>query len=259
MSISLNTITPVVILSFGRTGSNFFISKLIQSRQLLIAWEPFNTKINNSFEFNNFPNISWTTRAALEDVALRAQDPESYLERLVSAQGLSRKDHGLAALVFKLFPMHSIDMYFRAARDPRTKCIFLTRHNQIAHYASFVISRITNQYVSAGGEFNNSIKIPFDPISFEIFCHLQDVLYFQTLDSLKEKPVNTMVLDYDTITSDIYDFGPVLKFCGCDVVPLGPSWLHRQGQRLQDTFTNYESVVSYCEHERRDLLPFLQE
>ena len=127
-----------VILSTPRSGTNYFLSKLVTIPELLLAWEPFNRGVTKWFDetdaFQRLPDLS---RRALNNVRLRdANSLEFYETAFGRRSQLSLP--GITAIGFKLFPQHDTNLFWRLTTDPEVKVIVLERANRFDSFVRLI-------------------------------------------------------------------------------------------------------------------------
>ena len=248
---------PFVLLSSGRSGTNFLISKLLMTRQALVGWEPFNTPLFG-YENQAYFSIAPQVIDRMNDVGFRDNDPDGYL---LYCGGLTGAIDGSGVRVsgFKIFPDHNEDMYWQMTRDTRFKALVLQRGSVLSAYSSWQIALQTNEWTKvdrvkpAGAP--DQITIEFDPSGFETYANIYRARFQKTVENLEAAGVEYLKFYYEDLVSNSECFESVLSFLGIESDAIGESWVEKQNDpNVLKRFSNPELVLPYLEREEQDEL-----
>ena len=232
-----------VILSTPRSGTNYFLSKLVTIPELLLAWEPFNRGVTKWFDetdaFQRLPDLS---RRALNNVRLRdANSLEFYETAFGRRSQLSLP--GITAIGFKLFPQHDSNLFWRLTTDPEVKVIVLERRNRFESFASYVTVVRDSDYLKL--ERRNNEPIHFNITSFELYKDFVDSTVAGIAWNLNKNRVQYLHLSYEDFTQNEGLFGEVCAFIGVDYVE-SQSWLNKEITVTADrAFRNSADAYGY--------------
>ncbi len=186
-----------VILSIPRSGTNFFISKMLLSPDILLAWEPFNNGMTSWFDptglFNSLPE---STRRTLSDLDLRNRSHEEFFASAFSPDaGIALP--GVAALGFKLFPTQSPDLFWRITKNPQLKLIIIERKNRLESFISYLEAWRAGSWINA--PYTGHSKHSFDPVHFENYCGFVDTVFASIRSNIDDCNVSHLHLYYDQL------------------------------------------------------------
>ena len=231
------------ILSMPRSGTNYFISRLVRRPRLIMAWEPFNTEVDwwldPGCDLDSAPR---ETRECLGNVGLRNADPESFYERAFSPR--SKLDLGDAnAIGFKIFPCHNADVYWRLSREQDYKIIVLERRNRLLSFSSQIIAHNTGEW--SGDGLGPQQRFAFDPYAFRMYSRLTDFVFASTLANLKDAGVLFRHFIYENFTDGSCDLKDAHDFLNLAYTE-DPGSLSRQNSTDPlDRFTNPDEAEAF--------------
>jgi LPS sulfotransferase NodH len=230
-----------VILSTPRSGTNYFLSKLVTAPELLLAWEPFNRRLTEWFDdtdaFRRLPDLS---RQTLNDVRLRDVNPTEFYETAFGPRSEVSLP-GVAAIGFKLFPQHNSNLFWRLTTDPEVKVIVLERRNRFESYASYVT--VVREWLKQDRGYHGSVN--FDIISFELYKAFIDSTFAGVTWNLNKNGVEYIHFYYEDFRQNTISFQEVCAFIGIDYVER-KSWLKKEiTVRADQAFSNSGDAYDY--------------
>ncbi|MDZ4136363.1 MAG: hypothetical protein U1D06_12340 [Paracoccaceae bacterium] len=252
---------PFVLLSKGRSGTNFLISKLQLTRQVLFGWEPFNQTFFGYGGAEHF-SIPPKVMARLNDTRFRDADPAGYIDYCAGFTG-ALDGSGVKASAFKIFPVapHNPEIYWKMTQDTRFRALVLERRSTLAVYSSLMIALKTNQWISraggeageAGGAAPEQVQIPFRPKEFEAFRKVYRETFVTTEANLAQAGVEHLKIYYEDLVSDPQVFASILAFLRLDPVVVASTWVKKQNDsNVLNRFTNPEVAAPYLEQEQQE-------
>lgn len=246
---------PFVLLSDGRSGTNFLISKLLLTKKVLFGWEPFN---KNFFGYDNQKHLDLPDDVALElnNTEFRDKDPAGYI---TYCAGLTGAFDGTNIKVsgFKIFPAHNSEIFWKMTRDTRFRALVLERRSALAVYSSTRIAKQTGKWAEVKNgkpsEAQEQVTTRFIPDEFIEFARSYRENFKITLKNLHESGVDYKHVYYEDLVADPTVFMSVLDFLGLDGSVDGETWLKKQNDpNVINRFSNPEEVFPYLEQEQRE-------
>ncbi len=243
---------PVVLLSQARSGTNFLISRLQATRQILFGWEPFNQTFlgYGGYEFFNVPP---EVRDRMNDVRFRDSDPDGYVTYCGGFTG-ALGGTGVRLSGFKIFPSHNADRYWKMTRDTRFRALVLERRSVLAVYSSLQIALQTREWVAnpKAGE-RDQVRVQFDPKGFETFAAQYRGDFARTEENLRAASVDFLKISYEDLVADPQVFERILGFLDLDP-PREPGidMKKQNDSNVLKRFLNPEDARPYLEREHEE-------
>ena len=254
---------PFVMLSNGRSGTNFLVSLLLSTKQVLFGWEPFNTSFKGYSGGKNF-SVPKPVLDRMNDTSFRDTDPEGYISYCAGFTG-ALNDTGVKMTGFKIFPPHNEDVYWKMTRDARFRALVLERRSTLSVYSSLRIVKETKEWISrdngsaeaqseeSPAPAKEQVKVKFHPKGFENFSAMYRERFIRTLDNLKNAHVEYLHIYYEDLVSDPKTIASILDFLGIDAPAAEETWIKKQNDpNVLNRFTNPEAALPFLEQEQRE-------
>jgi len=246
---------PFVLLSVGRSGTNFLISKLLLTKKVLFGWEPFN---KNFFGYDNQKHLALPDDVALElnNTEFRDKDPAGYITYCAGLTG-AFDETNIKLSGFKIFPAHNSEIFWKMTRDTRFRALVLERSSALSVYSSTRIAKQTGKWAEVKhgkpSEAQEHVTIKFIPDEFIEFARSYRGNFKITLKNLHESGVDYKHVYYEDLIADPTVFMSVLDFLGLDQRVDGETWLKKQNDpNVLNRFSNPEAVLPYLKQEQRE-------
>lgn len=242
---------PLVLLSHGRSGTNFLISKLLLTKKVLFGWEPFNHGFYAYGGFEHF-NVPEEVKARMQDKSFRDSDPDGYISYCSGLTG-ALDGTGVALSGFKIFPPHNREIYLKMTKDVRFRALVLQRRSLLSVYSSHLIAVQTSKWTAnkkTAAEQTEQIKVEFIAEKFEKFADTYRADFDLTVANLVDAGVEYKHIYYEELVADPAVFSGVLDYCGLPSAQVKDSWLVKQNTSdVLERFSNPAAVQPYLEAE----------
>lgn len=246
---------PFVILSQGRSGTNFTISKILLSQQVLIGWEPFNTPMFGYGGFEHFsvpPNVIRKMNSA----EFRDADPNGYIDYCAGFTGALNAT-GVRRTGFKIFPQHNADIYWQMTRDPRFNALVIERASKLSSYSSSLIAHTTGKWVDEGNENKdkgegsaNQVQVSFNRDQFVSYLNSYDDQIRRTVENLEAARVSYLKVYYEDLVGTQETLRDVFAFLGVEGEPAAETFIKKQNDsNVLKRFVNPEAARPFLERE----------
>ena len=119
-----------VLLSDGRSGTNYLISRIVQTGTVNFGWEPFNDRAKKYTGYRGFQtlDVPQSVLDRMNDKTFRQSDPDGYIDYCAGFTG-AFDGTDVTVTGFKIFPIHNRDIFWRMTKDPRFEPIILQRRS----------------------------------------------------------------------------------------------------------------------------------
>ncbi|MDP2738896.1 MAG: hypothetical protein Q8O82_09415 [Pseudorhodobacter sp.] len=246
---------PMVLLSADRSGTNFLISKLLMTKQVLFGWEPFNKRFKGHDLPGHF-SIQQDVISRLNSPDFRDRDSEGYISYCAGLTG-ALDGTGVKLSGFKIFPAHNSDVYWKMTRDTRFRALVLERRSVLAVYSSLKIASKTNVWVikktNKPLEDQEQIKTVFVPKEFIKFAAAYRDGFKETIANLQQAGVDYKHVYYEDLVRDPACFASILNFLEIESNDIGESFLTKQNDpNILNRFSNPEAALPYLKQEQRE-------
>jgi hypothetical protein len=231
-----------VVLSTPRSGTNYFISKMLLAPDILLAWEPFNRGMDSWFDATGLlQSLPDSTRKALSDLELRNRSHEEFYATAFSSDA-DIPLPGVSALGFKLFPNHSPDLFWNVTKDPQLKLIIIERKNRLHSFVSLLQAWRAGNWIHA--PYDGRTRHVFDPVHFEIYCQLVGTTFASIRSNVADRNVSHLYLHYDRLFDEnIYE--KACAFLGVEYVQKKNVLKKQMKVSPLDSFSNRSFALEY--------------
>lgn len=243
---------PFVLLSVGRTGTNFLISKLLSTNQIVFGWEPFN-KTFLGYGIPDCLSVPQDVASRLNNSAFRDNDPDGYITYCAGLTG-SFNGTKVKSSGFKIFPAHNSDVYWKMTRDTRFRVLVLERRSILAVYSSLEIAKKTKVWIVSKDnkqDKGKQIKTTFIPADFENFSMKYKNNFKDTLINLQQAGVEYRHYYYEDLVRDPACFPSILDFLKIESEATGETWVTKQNDpNVLNRFSNPGDALPYLKMEQ---------
>lgn len=166
------SVTKFIIVSQGRTGSNFLVSLLNQYPQICCQGELFHpTKVWTLADLDD--DMPEARKAEYESIIVptevRDADPETYLNRVWE---IDRQQPSITCVGVKLHHAHTRKMHEILLHNKEYIVVILDREDKLAQFASLKIAMQSGKWRHVKGqkENKNQVKVRFSLFWFLSYC-----------------------------------------------------------------------------------------
>lgn len=274
----------MVLIADGRSGTNFLISKLLQTGKVNFGREPFNQGLNRGKDYGaqNGLDIAPAVIDKMNDAEFRTSDPEGYIDYCAGFTG-ALNGTGTEVSGFKVFPSHNPEIFWKMTKDPRFSPIILQRRSVLAVYSSLLIALKTRKWEqlrtdqktveepvktsllnalksrkwlqSRGGPkvVEEQVKVHFDAKAFEEFRCMYIGRFLRAEDNMRRNGIAYCKTYYEDLVADEKELIRVFAFLGLKPDTTTDSPLVVQNTtKVLDRFENPEDARPYLEQKTRD-------
>mgnify|MGYP000038263005 CR=1 FL=1 len=213
-----------VVFAEMRTGSNFLETNINAFDGLTSHGEAYNP------HFICYPNRTETLGVTLAE---RNADPQRFLERVKSADGLNG---------FRYFNDHDPRMFELMMQDHRCAKIILTR-NPVESYVSWKIAKSTGQWKLTDVKRLREDTIKFDATEFEDHIEKLQTFQVQLLNGLQKSGQTAFYVDYEDL-QDVEVMNGLAAFLGTEdrLEALDKSLKKQNPSALSDKVKNFDEM-----------------
>lgn len=238
---------PFVILSHERSGTNYLVSRLLLSTEVVVGQEPFNPEF---LGYETHPDCVVPSGIfdKMNDRTFRDTDKSAYIEFCSGITG-ALDNTGIAASGFKI--MYHYDTYWQMTLDRRFYAIVLERKSVLSVYSSMLIANQTTEWVAHNStQTEKQVQVEFVPELYKTFKKEYRHNFHQTEKNLASVGATVLKIYYEDLITDPECFVSVINFLGISNSFTGESWMLKQNDsNVLNRFTNPQDAMPFFEAE----------
>ena len=227
-----------VVIGSPRTGSSHLTALIGKHRDIL-----FNSAIFHEKKvWVHWPKPDLTAETLAELAALRASDPDAFLERIFET------NYGRSVVGFKMFSHHDKQAMAKILANPSIRKVVLYRRNVLSNYSSRLIARAIGEHTFKASDVRPERPlVHFDAADFIAFHDKYVGFYRYVVDTLVASGQTFHPLSYEEI-NDLGFLSNLILYLGANpkAAKFESAVVKQNPSDIASRFSNRADVEQFC-------------